>query len=97
MPDIETPQSTATTQSAQDYQERPETPVRIRRHVPVTDIRFVLAALFSLYGLFVTTLGILATSAQIRQAEGININLWTGLGMLAFGGGCLAWCLTRPQ
>ena len=53
------------------------------------DLRTVIGALFTLYGLLLTILGILDSQAEIDKAAGVRINLWTGLGMLALG---LAFC-----
>ena len=38
--------------------------------------------MFVLYGLILTALGIFGSHAVKTKAAGININLWTGLGML---------------
>jgi hypothetical protein len=37
------------------------------------------------YGVIVTLAGLTASDADIDKAEGVTINLWTGLGMLALG------------
>lgn len=60
------------------------------------DIRRIIGGLFVVYGVIVTIAGILASDADIDKAEGININLWTGLGMLALGLFFLAWLWLRP-
>jgi hypothetical protein len=43
-----------------------------------------------------TILGIGASDADIDRAVGINVNLWTGLAMLAVAALFLVWALTRP-
>jgi hypothetical protein len=48
------------------------------------------------YGVIVTLAGITASDAEIDKAEGANINLWTGLGMLALGVFFLARLWLRP-
>jgi hypothetical protein len=51
------------------------------------DIKFPIGLMFSLIGLILTLYGLFTTSdAELyRRSLGININLWSGLGMLAFG------------
>jgi hypothetical protein len=60
------------------------------------DIRRLIGALFVLYGLILIALGIFGSTASKHKADGININLWTGLGMLVFGGLMIFWALARP-
>ncbi|MER7662569.1 hypothetical protein [Streptomyces sp. NPDC096193] len=60
------------------------------------DIRLIIGGLFTLYGIIVTIAGILASDADLKKAEGVNINLWTGLGMLALGLFFLIWLKLRP-
>ncbi|MEV5437866.1 hypothetical protein AB0K80_17890 [Streptomyces sp. NPDC052682] len=60
------------------------------------DIRRIIGGLFVVYGVIVTIAGLTASDAQIDKAEGVNINLWTGLGMLALGLFFLAWLKLRP-
>ncbi|KUF19538.1 MULTISPECIES: hypothetical protein [Streptomyces] len=60
------------------------------------DIRLIIGGLFTLYGVIVTIAGLTASDADLEKAEDININLWTGLGMLALGLFFLAWLKLRP-
>ncbi|MET9759789.1 hypothetical protein ABZ016_12125 [Streptomyces sp. NPDC006372] len=60
------------------------------------DIRRIIGGLFVVYGVIVTLAGLTASDADIDKAEGVNINLWTGLGMLALGLFFLAWLKLRP-
>jgi hypothetical protein len=60
------------------------------------DIRRLIGAVFILYGLILTALGLFASHAVKHKAAGININLWAGLGMLVFGGLMIFWALSRP-
>ncbi|GHE91680.1 hypothetical protein GCM10018785_67700 [Streptomyces longispororuber] len=60
------------------------------------DIRRIIGGLFVVYGVLVTIAGITASDADLDKAEGININLWTGLGMLALGLFFLIWLRLRP-
>ncbi len=57
------------------------------------DIRYPIGFLFSLIGLMLTIFGLVTgsdTELYQRSLE-INVNLWTGLGMLVFGGFMLAF------
>lgn len=49
------------------------------------DLRRILGALFVVYGVIVTIVGIVNYSGDIHRTEGIAINLWTGLSMLVLG------------
>jgi hypothetical protein len=60
------------------------------------DIRRLIGGLFLLYGLILTILGIVGSSHVKNKAAGINIDLWTGIGMLVFGALMLFWALSRP-
>ncbi|NEY33769.1 hypothetical protein GTU99_16435 [Streptomyces sp. PRKS01-65] len=60
------------------------------------DIRRIIGGLFVVYGVIVTIAGITASDADIDKAEGVNINLWTGVGMLLLGLFFLAWLKLRP-
>ncbi|MFF5371239.1 hypothetical protein [Streptomyces sp. NPDC013187] len=60
------------------------------------DIRRIIGGLFVIYGVIVTIAGFTASDADIDKAAGVNINLWTGLGMLLLGLFFLAWLKLRP-
>ncbi|SFA91359.1 hypothetical protein SAMN05216266_102157 [Amycolatopsis marina] len=61
------------------------------------DIRMVIALLIGVYGLVITILGIgFTTEAELAKADGLNINLWAGLGMLLFAASFVAWVKIRP-
>ena len=60
------------------------------------DVRRVIGALFVVYGVIVTLLGIFDDAAEIDKAQGVRINLWMGLSMLALGGLFLLWQWWRP-
>ncbi|GAA2546649.1 MULTISPECIES: hypothetical protein [Streptomyces] len=60
------------------------------------DIRRIIGGLFVVYGVIVTIAGFTASDADLDKAEGVNINLWTGLGMLALGLLFLLWLKLRP-
>ncbi|MFB9239257.1 hypothetical protein ACFFWC_27620 [Plantactinospora siamensis] len=60
------------------------------------DVRRVIGGLFTLYGLIVTLMGLFDSKAEIDKAQGVHINLWAGLIMLAFGLFMLGWAMLRP-
>ncbi|MET8150732.1 hypothetical protein ACIBSW_30355 [Actinoplanes sp. NPDC049668] len=60
------------------------------------DVRRVIGGLFLVYGLIVTLVGVFDGSAEIAKAQGVRINLWMGLAMLALGAFFLIWLRLRP-
>jgi hypothetical protein len=60
------------------------------------DVRRVIGGLFVVYGVIVTLLGIFDNSAEISKAQGVRINLWMGLAMLALGAFFLIWLRLSP-
>ncbi len=60
------------------------------------DIRRLIGALFCLYALILIALGLFGSHTIKHKAAGINIDLWTGLGMLVVGVLMIVWALTRP-
>jgi hypothetical protein len=60
------------------------------------DVRRVIGLLFLVYGVIVTLLGVFDSDAEIDKAQGIRINVWMGLAMLALGLFFLAWQWLRP-
>ncbi|MCT9079912.1 hypothetical protein [Streptomyces fulvoviolaceus] len=62
----------------------------------IFDLRRIIGGLFVLYGVIVTIAGINPSDASLDKSEGVNINLWTGLGMLLLGIFFLVWLKLRP-
>ena len=60
------------------------------------DIRRIIGGVFVIYSLILIALGIFGSSHIKNKAAGINVDLWTGLGMLIFGALMIFWALTRP-
>ena len=60
------------------------------------DLRTLIGALFVLYGVLLTVVGLLDNDEEIAKADGIRINLWLGLSMLALGLLFLLWVRLRP-
>lgn len=65
--------------------------------VRLFDVRRIIGGLFVIYGLIVGIIGLTDDKAAIDKAEGVNINLWTGLGMLVLGLAFLIWMAVRPS
>lgn len=79
-------------------------PTPEKRTAGAFDIRFIIGGLIGLYGIILTLLGIFnATDHELARGDGLNINLWAGLGMLVVGlvFGFWAWkkplILTEPK
>jgi hypothetical protein len=51
------------------------------------DIKFPIGLMFSIFGLMLSVYGLFTNGDEALYARslGVNINLWCGLGMLAFG------------
>ena len=60
------------------------------------DIRRIIGGLFVLYGVILLIIGLVGSEHVKNKAAGINIDLWTGLGMLVFGLLMLFWAFSRP-
>jgi hypothetical protein len=60
------------------------------------DIRRLIGGVFLLYGLILVALGLFGSHEVKHKADGINVDLWTGLGMLVFGALMVFWALSRP-
>ncbi|MGN6872555.1 MAG: hypothetical protein ACTHMY_29555 [Solirubrobacteraceae bacterium] len=60
------------------------------------DIRRLIGAVFTVYGLILVALGIFGSDTIKNKANGSNVDLWTGIGMLVFAGLMIFWALSRP-
>jgi hypothetical protein len=60
------------------------------------DIRRLIGGLFLIYGTVLTVVGIIGSHHVKTYADGIDIDLWTGIGMLIFGALMVYWALARP-
>jgi len=57
------------------------------------DLRWLIGGLFTLYGVLLTIAGFFIGTAK---SNGININIWLGVGMLVLGLFFLGWARLRP-
>ncbi|GAA4590080.1 hypothetical protein BJY16_009113 [Actinoplanes octamycinicus] len=60
------------------------------------DVRAVIGGMFVVYGVIVTVIGLFDSPEEIDKAQGVRINLWMGLAMLALGGLMLLWLRLNP-
>lgn len=61
------------------------------------DLRTVLALLFTVYGIVLLIVGLVATDeADIAKAGGWNVNLITGISMLVLAAFFILWVRLRP-
>ncbi|MGA8256849.1 MAG: hypothetical protein WB767_09775 [Nocardioides sp.] len=75
----------------------PAAPGRRSRHAAgVLDIRNVIGALLSLYGVILLVTRVVEGDEGGARTEGLNANLWAGLALLAVGIGFLLWARMRP-
>jgi hypothetical protein len=49
------------------------------------DVRFPIGGMFSIFGAILTVYGLVSDRAIYARSLGINVNLWWGLVLLAFG------------
>jgi hypothetical protein len=73
-----------------------EDEIRAARAANRFDIRRIIGGLFILYSVILIALGIFGSEHVKNKAAGINVDLWTGLGMLVFGALMVFWALYRP-
>jgi hypothetical protein len=60
------------------------------------DLRTFTGALFLIFGVIVTIVGLGASEADIKKASGLNLSLMLGLIMLVMGAIFIIWMLARP-
>src|SRR5689334_10225330 len=58
---------------------------RVSAAARLFDVRRVIGGLFVVYGVVVTLIGLFDGKSEIDKAQGVRINLWSGLGMLVLG------------
>jgi hypothetical protein len=61
------------------------------------DLRTVIAILFAFYGVVLTIMGfVTATPENTEKSGGLNLNLWTGIGMLVLAAIFVVWARMKP-
>jgi hypothetical protein len=66
------------------------------RKANLFDIRRLIGGLFALYGVILVVLGLVGSHAVKHKAHNINIDLWTGIGLLVFAAFMILWAFARP-
>jgi drug/metabolite transporter (DMT)-like permease len=68
-----------------------------KRKAGAFDIRNFIAALIGIYGVVLVVYGVIGSSdAQLEKTDGMNINLWAGLGMVLVAALFVTWARLRP-
>jgi hypothetical protein len=49
------------------------------------DVRWPIGGMFTIFGAILTVYGLVSNRAMYEKSLGINVNLWWGLVLLAFG------------
>lgn len=67
-----------------------------KRTAGALDIRNVIGALLALYGVILLVTRVVAGDSGGENSDGVNANLWAGLGLLVVGAIFLVWARVRP-
>lgn len=60
------------------------------------DIRFIIGSLIGIYGAITLLAGLFTSDKQLAKADGLNINVYAGIGMLVVAAGFMVWARVRP-
>ena len=60
------------------------------------DIRVIIGGLIGLYGVILVITAFFTSDAQIEKSDGLNINLWAGIGMVVVSVAFIMWARLRP-
>jgi hypothetical protein len=66
-----------------------------RKTAGAFDVRSIIGALLTTYGVILVLMGLFSDSTAARASD-INSNLWAGVALLVVGGGFIAWWRLRP-
>jgi hypothetical protein len=69
---------------------------REARAANLFDIRRIIGGLFVVYGVILVVMGLGASEADKRRADGINVNLSVGIAVLVVAAFFIVWALLRP-
>jgi hypothetical protein len=60
------------------------------------DIRVFIASLIGIYGVVLLIAGLVQSDDQLVKTDGVNMNLFAGIGMIIFSAAFLIWARLRP-
>ncbi|GAA1938136.1 hypothetical protein [Nocardioides marmoribigeumensis] len=60
------------------------------------DIRSIIGLLLGIYGVILVITSFFTSDKQLAKADGVNVNLWAGLGLVVAALVFLAWVRLRP-
>jgi hypothetical protein len=60
------------------------------------DIRTIIGALLGIYGVILVVTSFFTSDEQLQKADGVDVNLWTGLGLVVAAAVFVAWARLRP-
>ena len=66
------------------------------RRAGLFDIRVIIGALIGLYGVILVITGFFTSDTQIEKSDGLNINLYAGIGMVVVSVAFVVWARVRP-
>ena len=70
---------------------------RSKHQAGAFDIRVFIGSLLGIYGVVLLLTGLFGTSdADLEKAGGLNVNLWTGIGLLVSAALFVLWARLRP-
>jgi hypothetical protein len=61
------------------------------------DLRLPIGLMFTTFGVMLVVFGLVSNRAIYQRSLGINVNLWWGLVLLAFGVVMLAFAMRKPR
>ncbi len=68
-----------------------------KQRAGVFDVRAIIGLLLGIYGVVLTITGLVGTSEQdLAKAGDVNLNLWTGIGLLVGSAVFFVWARLRP-
>ncbi len=78
-------------------QKRPQAGGKPRKRAGVFDVRVIIGVLLGIYGVVLLLMGLFGTTEEeLARADGVNVNLWTGIGLVVASVVFLAWARLRP-
>ena len=81
----------ATTTTSQTTKSRSRT-----HQATLFDIRTIIGLLLGIYGVALVITSFFTPQDQLAKADGVNVNLWAGLGLVVASFVFIAWARLRP-